>query len=115
MSSGKIRSIVFYKDFFQQFFDRQNDKVKSKIVWTLELIEELPNIPETYLKHISGTENLYEIRVQVANDIFRIFCFFDKGRIVVILNAYQKKEQKTSKREILKALHIKKEYDNEKK
>jgi phage-related protein len=111
----KQRSVIFYKDYFQEFFIKQRDKVKDKIIWTFELIEELPRIPETYLKHIENTDGLYEIRVQLGNDIFRIFCFFDQGQLVVLANGFQKKDQKTPHREIEKALKIKKEYENEKK
>jgi phage-related protein len=89
--------------------------VKAKIVWTLELIEELEKVPETYLKHMENTEGLYEIRVQQGSDIFRIFCFFDEGRLVVLANGFQKKTQKTPKQEIEKAKQIKKEYESEKK
>ncbi len=46
---NKLRQIVFYKNYFQEFFVKQRDKVKDKIIWTLELIEELPRVPETYL------------------------------------------------------------------
>ena len=72
-------------------------------------------IPETYLKHFENTDGLYEIRVQLASDIFRIFCFFDKGQLVVLANGFQKKDQKTPKKEIIKALKIKQDYENEKK
>jgi len=74
------------------------------------LIEEVQQVPETYLKHLEGTEGLYEIRVQSGNDIFRIFCFFDEGNVVVLANGFQKKTQKTPKQEIEKALKIKNEY-----
>lgn len=113
--SQKHRTIIFYKDYFQEFFVKQRDKVKEKIIWTLELIEDLPRIPETYLKHIENTDGLFEIRIQVGSDIFRIFCFFDQGKVVVLANGFQKKTQKTPKQEIEKALNIKEEYENEKK
>jgi len=61
-------------------------------------------IPETYLKHLEGTEGLYEIRIQLGSDIFRIFCFFDEGKLVVLANGFHKKTQKTHKQEIAKAL-----------
>lgn len=111
----KHRTIVFYKNYFQDFFIKQKSKVKVKIIWTLELIEELQRVPETYLKHIENTEGLFEIRVQYGSDIFRIFCFFDQGKLVVLANGFQKKNQKTPKQEIVKALSIKEEYENEKK
>ncbi|MBL4586658.1 MAG: type II toxin-antitoxin system RelE/ParE family toxin [Flavobacteriales bacterium] len=93
----------------------QRPKVPDKIIWTFDLIEELRIVPKTYLKHIEGVDGLYEIRVQLGSDIFRIFCFFDKGKLVVLANAFQKKTQKTPKGEIKQASRIKKEYENEKK
>ena len=78
------------------------------------VIETVEKIPSEYFKHIEGTDGLYEIRVQFGNDIFRIFCFFDNGNLVVLANRYQKKSQKTPKKEIEKALKIKDEYQNEK-
>ncbi|MGW8121828.1 type II toxin-antitoxin system RelE/ParE family toxin [Roseivirga echinicomitans] len=111
----KIRTVVFYKDYFETFFIKQTDKVKKKIVWTLNLIEEVQTIPETYLKHLKGTQGLYEVRIQSGNNIYRVFCFFDQGKIVVIMNGFQKKSQKTPKGEIEKALKIKKEYEQEQK
>ena len=111
---NKKREVFFYKDYFESFFQEQKEKVKEKIVWTFDLIEELENIPEKYLKHLTGTDGLYEIRVQSGNNIFRIFCFFDKGKLVVLMNGFQKKTQKTPKKEIEKALKIKKEYEQEK-
>lgn len=74
------------------------------------LIEEVQQIPEKYLKHIERTDGLYEIRIQLANDIFRIFCFLDEGKIVVLANGFQKKTQKTPKQEIFIALKIMQEY-----
>ena len=111
----KRRTIIFYKDYFQEFFIKQRDKVKDKIIWTFDLIEELQKIPKTYLKHIENTDGLYEIRVQLGRNIFRIFCFFDQGQLVVLAHGFQKKTQKTPKKEIEKALKIKEEYENEKK
>ena len=110
----KFRIVITYKDYFENFFVQQRQNVRDKIIWTFDLIEEVERIPETYLKHIDDTEGLFEIRVQLANDIFRIFCFFDEGRLVVLANGFQKKTQKTPKKEIEKALKIKKEYESEK-
>jgi len=110
-NSLKHRNIVFFKDYFNDFFIVQREKVKKKIIWTFDLIEDIQIVPETYLKHIEGTEGLYEIRVQQGNDIFRIFCFFDEGKLVVLANGFQKKTNKTPQTEIDKALKIKKEYE----
>jgi phage-related protein len=110
----KKRHLIFYKDYFQRFFEQQSKRVKAKIIWTLELIEDLDRVPEVYLKHIENTNGLYEIRVQQGSDIFRIFCFFDRGNLVVLTHGFQKKTQKTPKKEIELALTIKTEYENEK-
>ena len=113
-STGKHRTAIFYKDYFEKFFVKQTKKVKEKIIWTIELIEDLERIPETFLKHIESTDGLYEIRIKFAKDIFRIFCFFDQGRLIVLANGFQKKMQKTPKKEIERALKIMEEYKNEK-
>ena len=110
----KYRKIKFYKNYFQDFFAKQNKKVKAKIVWTFDLVEDLQRVPETYLTHIENTDGLYEIRVQLGSDICRIFCFFDQGQLVVLANGFQKKTQKTPKKEIEMALKIKAEYESEK-
>ncbi len=84
------------------------------MLWTFDLIEEMQRVPETYLKHIENTDGLYEIRVQLGSNIFRIFCFFDMGQLVLLANGFHKKSQKTPKKEIEIALKIKAEYENEK-
>ena len=111
----KIRTVTFYKEYFTEFFIKQREKVQDKITWTLNLIEQLEKVPETYLKHIENTEGLYEIRVKQGSDIFRIFSFFDKGKLIILANGFQKKTQKTPNKEIDKALKIKHEYENENK
>ena len=113
-NSQKVRQVVFYQDHFEQFFLLQKDKVKEKIIWTIELLEDLIRVPETYLKHIENTDGLYEIRVQHGSNIFRIFCFFDEDKVVVLINGFQKKQQKTPANEIEKALKIKQAYESEK-
>ncbi len=113
-NNNKVRTVITYKGYFEEFFIKQKSKVQDKIIWTLDLIEELPRVPETYLKHLENTAGLYEIRIKLGSDIYRIFCFFDEGKLVVLANGFQKKTQKTPKQEILKALKIKEEYESEK-
>ena len=111
----KYRTVIYYENYFAEFFAQQRQKVKDKIIWTLLLIEDVNQVPEAYLKHLEGTDGLYEIRVQLASDIFRIFCFFDEGKLVVLANGFQKKTQKTPKQEITKAIKIMKQYYESKK
>ncbi len=107
---SKNRGLFFFKNYFEQFYDSQNDKVKKKILWTLRVITELDQIPEIYLKQIKNSTGIYEIRVQVGNNIFRIFCFFDIDNLIVIGHGFQKKTQKTPKQQIERAEQIKREY-----
>ncbi len=115
MKYKKLREIVFYKNYFKEFFVKQRPKVRDKILWVLKLIEIQYFIPSEYFKHIESVEGIYEIRVQQGSDIFRIFCFFDNSKIVVLANGFQKKTQKTPRAEIIKAVKIKKSYEEEKK
>jgi phage-related protein len=110
----KQRELFFYKEYFKEFYSRQTLKVKKKILWTLRLIEDLDRIPEIYFKHIENTDGIYEIRVQSGSNIFRIFCFFDDGNLVIVGHGFQKKTQKTPCGEIERAEKIQKEYYEEK-
>jgi phage-related protein len=111
----KIREIVAYKQYFEEFLLDQPKKVQDKIYKVLEAIETLERIPTNYLKLIVGTIGLYEARIQLGSNIWRVFCFFDKGRLVILLNGFQKKTQKTPKNEIEKALNLMNEYYENKK
>lgn len=73
------------------------------------MLQYLEIIPDKYLKHIEEND-LYEISVSFGNNIFMIFCFFDKDRLVIILNGFQKKTQKTPKTEIERASRLKQDY-----
>jgi len=114
MHQLKVRTVFAYKTYFSDFFGRQRLKVRDKIIWTIWIIEHLQHVPEEYLKHLEDTDGLYEMRIQQGSDIFRIFCFFDEGQLVVLANGYQKKTQRTPKKEVDKALRIKKQYEQEK-
>jgi phage-related protein len=107
---NKRREFYFFRHYFEDFYESQPDKVKKKIIWTLKVIQEIDRIPDVYLKHLKNTTGLYEIRVQVGSNIFRIFCFFDLDNIVVVGHGFQKKSQKTPKQQIERAEQIKKEY-----
>lgn len=106
----KEREIVFYKQYFQDFYLKQNGKVREKIGYVFRVIKTVDKIPEKFLKHIEGTTGLYEIRVEVDGNIFRIFCCFDEENLVVLFNGMQKKTQKTPKRTLNLALKLKEEY-----
>ena len=110
----KAREVITYKDYFDDFFKAQTQKVRDKIIKLLDLIEQVERIPSTYLKYIEGTNGLFEVRVQLGNNIFRIFCFFDGNKFVILLTGFQKKTQKTPPTEIDRAIRLMNEYYEEK-
>jgi phage-related protein len=107
------RQVIAYKNYFLDFYEKQSENVQAKIEWTLNLIRVTRQVPEKYFKHLEGTKGLYEIRIEVGSNIYRIFSFFDKGNLVVLGNAFLKKTQKTPKQELEKALKIMEEYQDE--
>lgn len=106
------REIIFYENHFIEFYQVQDDKVKEKIKYVFELIKQVEKVPEKFLKHLTNTNGLYEIRIDYQSNIYRIFCCFDKGKLIVLFNAFQKKSQKTPNKEIAKALKLMEEYLN---
>lgn len=110
----KVREVISYKNHFEEFIINQPRKVQDKIFKIIEAIETLERIPANYLKAMRGNAGLYEARIQLASNIWRVFCFFDEGKLVVLLNGFQKKTQKTPKVEIEKALRLMREYYQEK-
>ena len=110
----KVREVIAYKNYFEDFLSSQPQKVQDKIFKIIEAIETLERVPTNYLKHLEGTNGLYEARIQLASNIWRVFCFFDNDKLVVLINGFQKKTQKTPKTEIEKAKKLMAEYFNEK-
>ena len=104
------REIKFYKHYFNEFYVAQTDKVRKKIAQTLVWLQTLDRLPITILKTIEGKKGLFEIRVEFGGDIFRVFCCFDEGSLVILFNGFQKKTQKTPSGEIEKAERLMKEY-----
>ncbi len=109
-----IRKIIFFENHFIKFYQKQDSKVKGKIQYTLELIKQVDKVPKKFLKHLTETNGLYEIRIEHQSNIYRIFCCFDKDKLVVLFNGFQKKTQKTPKKEIERALKLKKKYFEQK-
>ena len=92
----KVREVITYKEYFDDFFKKQPQKVRDKIIKVLDIIEQIDRIPTTYLKY------------------FRIFCFFDGNKLVVLLSGFQKKTQKTPPEEIKRAERLMTDYYKEK-
>lgn len=104
------REIRFYKHYFNEFYVAQTEKVRRKIAQTLVWLQTLDRLPITILRSIEGKKGLFEIRIEFGGDIFRVFCCFDEGALVILFNGFQKKSQRTPSAEIAKAEKLMKEY-----
>ena len=104
------RVLITYGNYFMKFYSTLNKEVQEKIDWVFELVKVTDKIPKKFFEHLTGTDGIYEIKVEFESNIYRIFCFFDKGNIVVLINSFQKKTQKTPFKEIELAEKLKKQY-----
>ena len=109
-----MRTTYVYGTEFWEFYKAQWPEVQDKIDWVIGLVRTLRMVPEKFFKHLEGTEGLFEIRIKLGSDIFRILSFFDEGNLIILLNGFQKKTEKTPKNEIEKAERLKKRYYEEK-
>ena len=104
------RNLVFFKNYFKEFFESQKQSVKEKIDYVLFLNMTVERIPKKFFSGIEGQDGLYEIKIEFESNIYRIFCCFDEGNLIILFNGFQKKTQKTPKEEIAKAKRIMNEY-----
>ncbi len=102
-----LEKLFLYGEYFQDFYHGLDKKAKLKVDWTINLLETVEHIPEKYFKHLTNTDGLYEIRVEIESNIYRIFSFFDAGKLIVAINGFQKKTNKTPTSEKRNAHKIK--------
>jgi phage-related protein len=111
----KIRTIKLFRNYYKEFYVAQTETVRQKINQVLKMIETQRIVPIKFFKYLEGSDGIYEVRVEVGNNIYRVFCCFDKGAVVVLFHGIQKKSQKTPKKEIRRAEAFRKEYFESKK
>ena len=109
------RNLSTYGKYFIEFYSNLDKNLQEKIDWVFELVKTVDHIPKKYFQHLENTDGLFEIRIELKSNIYRIFCFFDEGNLVILINCFQKKTQKTPKPEIELAKKIKKQYFTDKK
>lgn len=103
-----MRILEPYKSYFWEFYNSLGTREKEKVDYVLQIIISVSRIPVKFLKHVD--DGIYEIRVEVGSNIFRIFSFFDEEKLVILLHGFQKKSQKLPEKEISKAKKLRKEY-----
>ena len=111
----KIRSVTSYEGHFEKFLNSLDQKTQDKVFKLIEMLETIERIPSNHLKSITGVKGLFEGRIKLGSNIWRVFCFFDGNKLVILLNGFQKKSQKTPKKEIEKAKKLMLQYFKEKK
>lgn len=109
------RCIIIYGKYFWEFYNLLDSKIQEKIDWVFNLVKFANIIPQKYFKHLANTDGLFEIRVEYESNIYRMLCFFDDDNLVVLVNAFQKKSQKTPKKELELAKKLKAQYFIDKK
>jgi phage-related protein len=107
---NKQRQLIYFRDYYWTFFNKQTENLREKIDQVLYLITVAERIPRKFFEKIKGYDGLFEIKVEYSSNIYRIFCCFDEGNLVVLFNGFQKKTQKTPKEELEKAARIQAEY-----
>ena len=107
------RKILTYGGYFEAFMATLKEKEQEKIQYGLLLLKSQDRLSKKFVKHIR--DGVYELRTEYGGNIYRVFFIFDDGQIVVLFNGFQKKTQKTPKKEISKAERIRQEYFNAKK
>ena len=109
------RQIIFHKHYFVEFYAAQTKGVQEKIDYVFTVLRTVDKVPKKFLNHMEGMDGIYEIRIEYGSNIYRVFCCFDKGNLVVLFNGFQKKTQKTPKQELDLATRLVKEYFTTKK
>ena len=115
-----VREVIFYKTSnnrspIEEFLDTLSFRQAQKVVWVLNLIEELDIVPGQYFQKMINTDDLWETRVKIYSNIFRLLGFFDGSKLVVMSHAFQKKAQKTPRQAIRLAEERKRDYFKRKK
>ena len=115
-----MREISFYRTVsgrcpVEEFLDSLTARQSAKVTWTLRLIEELEFIPKQYFKKLVDTDDIWEVRIIVGRDTFRLLSFFDSPRLVVLNHAFAKQMQKIPKSDIRLAKQRKRDYFRRKK
>ena len=104
----KEREILYYENYFIDFFMSLEDGAKKKISYVLDMLKTQERLNKNFVKLIR--DGVYELRASHNGNIYRAFFIFDDGNIVMLFNGFQKKTQKTPDSEIEKALKLKNEY-----
>lgn len=97
------------KCIIEDFLDSLDSKVAQKVTWVLSLIEDLERVPIKYFKKLTGSDGIWEVRVETHIGFIRIFGFI-AGQNLWLTHGIIKKTDKTPKTDINKAEQYKNDY-----
>jgi phage-related protein len=103
-----MRILEPYKDYFWEFYNPLNQKIKDKVDFVLQILISVEIVSTKFFKHLE--DGIYEIRIEWGGNIYRIFSFFDDNKLVILLHGFQKKTQKTPRKEIERAKNLRRDY-----
>ena len=101
-----------YKNYFTDFISSISEVEARKIFYVLDILKMQERLSTKFIKHIE--DGIFELRAEHGGNIFRVFFIFDEGNIVLLFNGFQKKSQKTPRKEIDLAKKLMNEYYAEK-
>lgn len=104
------RHLQTYGSYFLDFYNSLGEDIQEKIDWVFEIVKTADHIPKKFFDHLTGSDGIFEIRIEYESNIYRVLCFFDKGNLVILINSFQKKTQKTPHKVISLAEKLKKQY-----
>jgi phage-related protein len=109
------KTVIFYKTAdgkcpIQEFLDSLSGKAAQKVTWVLGLLEDLDVLPASYFKKLVGTDGIWECRITLGSDAYRVLCFFAGNSVVVLTHGFAKKSQKTPRMEIERAEAYRKDF-----
>lgn len=106
------RKIRAYRNYFTDFITSISELEARKVFYVLDMLKMQERLSTKFVKHIE--DGIFELRAEHSGNIFRVFFIFDEGNIVLLFNGFQKKSQKTPRKEIELAIRLKNEYYAEK-
>ncbi|MHB8846412.1 MAG: type II toxin-antitoxin system RelE/ParE family toxin [Nitrospirota bacterium] len=110
-----MRKVQFYRTAdgkcpLREFLEVLPVKAAQKVTWVLKLLEDLEIVPASYFKKLVNTEEIWECRVQMGSNAYRMLCFFDGNAVIILTHGFAKKSQKTPKQEIDRAEAYRRDY-----
>lgn len=108
-----MRILEPYKNYFWEFYNSKKLNVRKKIDYVLQIVISAHIIPSRFFKHLN--DGIYEIRIEFEGNIYRIFCFFDNDKLIILLHGFHKKSQRIPENELERAKKLRRSYYEDKK